>query len=116
MEESYIMQNMQRIKKKIGICDNEDMKIFLLTNSEIDRRLKIAKSRKGTSFGQAYYDRYQRTLNEIIEKQINNGIYKVVDASGSIEQVNNKIIDVIRQGIYDKKQLSKEGVKGERSY
>lgn len=40
----------------------------------------------------------------------------MVDASGSIEQVNNKIIDVIRQGIYDKKQLSKEGVKGERSY
>ena len=116
MEESYIMREMQRIQKDIGICDNEDMKIFLLTTPNIENRLKIAKSRKGTSFGQAYYDRYQRTLNEIIEKQINNGIYKVVDASGSIEEVNNKIIDVIRQGISDKKRLNKEGVEGERSY
>ena len=116
MEEPYIMQKMQRIKKEIGICDNEDMKIFLLTNPDIDSRLKIAKSRKGTSFGQTYYDRYQRTLNEIIEKQINNGIYKVVDASGSIEEVNNKIIDVISKGISDKKRLSKEGMEGERSH
>lgn len=92
------------------------MKIFLLTTPNIDNRLKIAKSRKGTAFGQAYYDRYQRTLNEIIEKQINNGIYKVVDASGSIEEVNNKIIDVIRQGISNKKRLNKERVEGERSY
>lgn len=116
MEEIYIMQKMQKIKKKIGICDNEDMKIFLLTNHDIDSRLKIAKSRKGTSFGQTYYDRYQRTLNEIIEKQINSGIYKVVDASGSIEEVNNKIIDAIRQGIFNKKQLSIEEVGRERSY
>ena len=116
MEEPYIMQKMQIIKKEIGICDNEDMKIFLLTNPNIDSRLKIAKSRKGTSFGQTYYDRYQKTLNEVIEKQINNGIYKIVDASGSIEEVNNKIIDVISKGISDKKRLSKEGMEGERSY
>lgn len=116
MEEQYIMQRMQRIKKKIGICDNEDMKIFLLTNPEIDNRLKIAKSRKGTAFGQTYYDRYQRTLNEIIEKQINDGIYKVVDASGSIEIVNNKIIDAIKQGISNKRLLNKEIVKEERNY
>lgn len=116
MEEPYIIQKMQTIKKEIGIRDNEDMKIFLLTNPNIDSRLKIAKSRKGTSFGQTYYDRYQRKLNEIIEKQIDYGIYKVVDASGSIEEVNNNIIDVISKGISDRKRLNKEGIEGERGY
>lgn len=99
MDETYTIQKMNAIKEKIGIQDNESIKIFLLSNSDIDERLRISKNRKGTLFGQTYYDKYQKKLNEIIEKQIQKGTYTIVNASGSIEDVNNKIIYAIKQDL-----------------
>ena len=114
MEETFVIEKIKEIKEKIGIEDNENMKIFLLTNPDIDTRIKIAKSRKGTSFGQSYYDIYQRKLNEIIEKQLNKGIYRVIDASGSVEYVNNEIVNVIRKEIFKEKNLKQKNFENER--
>ena len=110
MEKEVIIQKMQEIRKQVGVQDNEDLKLFLLIDSDIDQRLKISKSRKGTSFGQPHYDRYQRKLNEIMEMQIKEGIYKIIDAKGDINQVNNVIVNTIKDQLLNRE---KEGVNDE---
>ena len=91
MKYDEILKKMQEVKKEIGIQSKEDIKL-------------IAKSRKGVSFGQSYYDWYQSILEKLTEDQLNRGVYRIIDASGSIEEVNKNIINIIKTKIINEEK------------
>lgn len=104
MKQEDVLKIMSEIKQKVGIRDTEDIKLFLMLNTDKGKRREILKNRKGTSYGQSYYDRYQTILEKVTDEQLKKGIYNVVDASGSIEEVNNNIVSTIKTKLFlDKK-------------
>ncbi len=105
MEQEEVLKKMREIKQRVGIQDKEDIKLFLMLNTDKDKRREIAKSRKGTSFGQSYYDKYQSILGRVTEEQLKKGIYEIVDASGSIERVNNNIVNIVKTRVFNDRQI-----------
>ena len=104
MKYDEILKKMQEVKKEIGIQSKEDIKLFLMLNKDMEVSRKIAKSRKGVSFGQSYYDRYQSILEKITEEKMKRGVYRIIDASGSIEEVNKNIINIIKTKIINEEK------------
>ena len=114
MKKSDIIFKMSEIKDKLNIKDNEDLKILLLTDSDIEKRMNIVKSRRVTSYGQSYYDKYQYILNEVLQEQINTNCYNIINASKSIDEVNQLIINEMKSGFVEKNKKIKINVEKER--
>lgn len=92
-------------KEQLNITESEDVKLFFNIARSIKLRKEITKKRKFT--GLLYekakiYSVYQDYQNLIIEEQLSKNVYEKFDATGSIEDVSNKLFEKIYEKLKEK--------------
>jgi len=95
-EEAIPMIN--HAKRKFDIHPQENFDLFFNIAPSKKLRKAITEERKYSgliSDKVKIYSRYQDLQNEIIQEQIESGEYNLFDATGSIEEVNEKLIKII---------------------
>ena len=98
IEENEAMQMVDDIKHKKNIENKETMSLFFDFSKSSEERQKITAERKSSCLDQKKFDiyaLYQNYQNRIICKQILNNEYQIFDATGSIEEVNARLVKTI---------------------
>ena len=98
VEEEEAIQMIEKIKNKYEIDNKENLALFFEIAKSSEERQKITRERKTESLdGNSFdiYSLYQKYQNQIIYNQIMNNDYKVFDATGTIEEVNKKLVKVV---------------------
>lgn len=98
LDEEAAIQMVEDTKYKMNIKNKENISLFFEIAKSSEERQKITEERKTASLNQKNFDiysTYQVYQNKIIYKQILNNEYQVFDASGSIEEVNARLIKTI---------------------
>lgn len=86
------------IKKKYGIEYSEDKNLFFNIARTLSDRKRITEQRKFSDLDierATIYSKYQDYQNLIIQEQLENGEYTEFDATGSIEEVNQRLSKII---------------------
>lgn len=102
-EEAYIL--VQMYKEKYHINDIEELKLFFSIAKTAEERMEITNSRvtNNMSYDKSQiYQEYQYLQNETIENQISNNIYTIFEASGTIEEVNKRLVRLISKAMKEK--------------
>lgn len=84
----------EHAKLKFDVDSLEDKDLFFNIAQSIKLRKKITQQRKFTGLAldkAKTYSEYQEYQNEIIQEQFDNGEYEEFDATGSIEEVHQKL-------------------------
>lgn len=88
----------EQAKLNFGVDSLEDKDLFFNIAKSIKLRKELTRQRKFTGLildKARTYSEYQEYQNEIIQEQIENGDYDEFDATGSIEEVYQKLNSVI---------------------
>ena len=88
----------EQAKSKFGVDFLEDKDLFFNIAKSIKLRKELTRQRKFTGLildKAQTYSEYQEYQNEIIQEQIGNGDYDEFDATGSIEEVYQKLNSII---------------------
>lgn len=88
------------VKNGLEMEEIEDIDVFFNIAQGIDDRLRITAERKydGMDFDKRkIYSRYQLFQNMIIKEQQYDGQYVEIDATGSIDEVQKKVMEFIYQ-------------------
>lgn len=102
-EEAYIL--VQMYKEKYHINDIEELKLFFSIAKTAEERIEITNSRvtNNMSYDKSQiYQEYQYLQNETIENQISNNTYTIFEASGTIEEVNKRLVRLISKAMKEK--------------
>lgn len=94
-----VFELVKEYKRKYDIKSPEDVKIFLNLDGNLQDKIE-EMDRRGINDGysdesQKRYKHYQELQNIVLETQLENGIYIPVNASKSIEEVNNDIMGIV---------------------
>lgn len=98
LQEDEAIQMVEDTKYKMNIKNKENTSLFFEIAKSSEERQKITEERKTSSLNQKSFDiysLYQVYQNQIIYNQILNNEYQVFDASGSIEEVNARLVKTI---------------------
>lgn len=98
LNEEEAMKMVDETKYKYGITNQENLSLFFEIAKSTEERRKITEERKISTLDKGKHDiysLYQIYQNQIINKQILNNDYQVFDASGSIDEVNDRLIKLI---------------------
>lgn len=98
VDENTSKEIIEYFKRKYNIINLEDLSIFFEIAQNIQERKQITEVRKFSELrcnDQQLYSIYQDYQNEIIQKQIDNNEYYLFDASGTIEEVNQRLCEII---------------------
>lgn len=92
----------EKTKKKYGVECIEDLRIFLSTGTTLEERLHVTRSRPENKFSEQdhkiYYN-YQANQQRLLQKQIEEGGYAIVDAIGHIDEVTLRLEEIIHKYI-----------------
>ena len=102
-EEAYIL--VQTYKEKYNIDNVEDLKLFFSIAKTVEERVKITHDRVTNNMSEdkiLIYEKYQYLQNQAIEQQIINNAYTIFEATGSIEEVNKQLIELISKEMIKK--------------
>ncbi len=92
------IEMVKQAKLKFCIDSIEDKDLFFNIAKSIKLRKELTRQRKFTGLildRAQTYSVYQEYQNEIIQEQVENGEYEEFDATGSIEEVHQKLKDII---------------------
>lgn len=100
------MELMNKYKKKYNIKDVEELNIFLNLSNNIAEQQKLIEERGKfdnlADDSKKEYKKYQLIQSEILQLQLSLGLYHQIDASDSIEIVNQNIMNVILNELKNK--------------
>lgn len=92
------IEMVEQAKLKFDVHSLEDKDLFFNISKNIKLRKELTRQRKFTGLildKAQTYSEYQEYQNEIIQEQIENGDYDEFDATGTIEEVYQKLNSII---------------------